>query len=394
MVVFTTTPAEVMHVMNPTNLPQSSKLNHWSTKAGFFIGGFASAAWAPLIPFAKLRLGLDDGGLGFILLCFGVGSLATMPVAGGLASRFGIRPVILVASVLAGVLLPILGFVNDPFLLVVALLVFGASIGTIDVVINIQAVLVEKASGRSLMSGFHAFWSIGGFVGAGLVTSMLGLGLSPVWAMAASGGLVLIIISSFQGGLLRERSPKGEKVKFQLPRGVILLVGVLAFLAFLSEGSVLDWSAVFLSSSKAVPMEWAGMGFAAFAVLMLAGRLTGDWIVGKLGPSLVLLAGGLGAVAGFAGAILLPMPFSLVGFALIGLSMANVVPVLYSVLGRQSLMPTHQAVSLVSTLAYSGVLLGPAIIGFVAQVTSLSVALGLVGASLFAIAASFRMAQK
>jgi hypothetical protein len=185
-------------------------------------------------------------------------------------------------------------------LLVVALLLFGSAIGTIDVVINIQAVLVEKASGRSLMSGFHAFWSIGGFLGAGLVALMLGVSLTPPMVMVVASVLVLGLIGGFRAGLLTDRNPQEEKKTFSLPHPLVLAVAALAFIAFLAEGSILDWSAVYLSSHKSLPMEWAGMGYAVFSVLMLVGRLTGDWIVNRLGQSLVLLLGGLGSAAGVA----------------------------------------------------------------------------------------------
>lgn len=377
--------------MNTLSTRQQS-LQRWSTRAAFFIGGFAGASWAPLIPFAKVRLGLDDAGLGLILLCFGIGSLTTMPLAGRLASRYGIRPLIVGASLLAALILPSLALVNHVGLLVVGLLLFGSAIGTIDVVINIQAVLVEKSSGRPLMSGFHAFWSIGGFAGAALVAVFLGLTVGPVLVMALSALLILGLIVVFHGGLLTDRSPKATKEAFRLPHGVVLAVSALAFIAFLAEGSILDWSAVFLSSSKDMPMEWAGMGYAAFSVLMLLGRLTGDAIVHRLGSSLVLLVGGLGAAAGFALAIFAPVAvLSLAGYALVGISLANVVPVLFSTLGRQTHMPAHQAVSFVSTVAYTGILIGPAFIGFVSHLTNLSVALGLVGVALLAIAASFRI---
>ena len=381
--------------MRSASSTDPGRLERWSTRAAFFIGGFAGAAWAPLIPFAKMRLGLDDAGLGLILLCFGIGSLTTMPLAGSLASRFGIRPLIFGASVLVALLLPALAVVNHVALLVVALLLFGSAIGTIDVVINIQAVLVEKASGRSLMSGFHAFWSIGGFLGAGLVALMLGVSLTPPMVMVVASVLVLGLIGGFRAGLLTDRNPQEEKKTFSLPHPLVLAVAALAFIAFLAEGSILDWSAVYLSSHKSLPMEWAGMGYAVFSVLMLVGRLTGDWIVNRLGQSLVLLLGGLGSAAGFAVVIFTPLAgVSLAGYALVGIGLANIVPVLFSTLGRQNHMSPHLAVAFVSTVAYTGVLVGPAFIGFVSSLTSLSVALALVGVALLAIAASFRLAHK
>jgi hypothetical protein len=250
------------------------------------------------------------------------------------------------------------------------------------------------------MSGFHGWYSIGGFVGAGAVTALFGLSLAPWMAMLGVGMVIIALLLVFARHLLpygsnqKGRSRNGSS-RFVFPHGIVIGVGLLCFIAFLAEGSVLDWGAVFMTSRKAVDMAWAGAGYSVFAVLMLIGRLTGDGIVHRLGGSLVLLLGGLGAAAGFGLVILSPWTvLSFIGFGLIGISMANVVPVLYSVLGRQSIMPANQAISAVSTMGYSGILIGPAFIGLVSRLTSLSLALGLVAVLLLTIAASSHLVRK
>jgi predicted MFS family arabinose efflux permease len=381
---------------NPTSRPLlPGKPERLATQVSFFIGGFASATWAPLVPYAKQRLGLDEGGLGLVLLCFGLGSLFTMFLAGWAAGKFGCRRVLRLGSILACICLPFLAFVDSVPVFVAFLLLFGAAIGTIDVTVNIQAVIVEQAIGRPLMSGFHAGWSIGGFAGAGLLMALFALGLNPLTATIAASAVVLFLHFLTSGGLLPYGSPSTGKVKMRFPRGIILAIGSLAFISFLAEGSVLDWGAVFLSSNKGTAISMAGMGYMVFSVIMLLCRLAGDSAVRKLGGVRVLFFGALLGAAGFGVVILAPVQWlSFLGFGLIGLGLSNLVPVLYSLVGKQSLMPAHQAISVVSTIAYMGILLGPVIVGGIAKFISLSLGLGIVALMLLAISASARLARR
>jgi Fucose permease len=366
-----------------------------ATRVTFFIGGFAGAIWAPLVPYAKQRLGLDDGGLGLVLLCFGIGSISTMLLAGLAVGRFGCKWVIRFGVALACLALPLLATLNSLPFFVASLLLFGAAIGTIDVTVNTQAVIVEKESGRSLMSGFHAGWSIGGFAGSGLMTLLFALGLSPLVSTAIAAIAALCLHLASARGLLTRVQDPGKRERMRFPHGIVLAIGALCFISFLAEGSVMDWGAVFLSSSKGVTMATAGMGYMVFSVVMVACRLAGDAIVRKLGGARLLFVGGLIASAGFLVVVLAPSAWlSMLGFALIGLGVSNVVPVLFSLTGRQSVMPAHQAVSVVTTIAYTGILLGPAIIGGVAKASSLGWGLGLVAVLLLAISASSRLARK
>lgn len=366
-----------------------------ATRVAFFIGGFASAVWAPLIPFAKQRLHLDDGGLGLLILCFGLGSLSTMALAGWAAGRFGCRRVIRLGTLLACLALPFLATLSSTIPFVVALLLFGSAIGAIDVTVNVQAVIVEKAGGRPLMSGFHAGWSIGGFAGAILLTGLFSLGLQPWMAVLVPIIAILALHFLFASGLLPYANESSEKQKFAFPHGIILAIGALCFISFLAEGAILDWGGVFLTSNKNVAIAYAGLGYAGFSLTMLICRLTGDRIVHRIGGFRVLLFGGLIGAAGFAAVILAPSLWTMVvGFALIGIGMSNIVPVLFSLTGKQNRMPAHQAVSVVGTIAYTGILLGPAIIGGIAKVSSLSVGLAIVATMVLVIAASSFLAKE
>lgn len=365
-----------------------------ATRLAFFIAGFAVSAWAPLIPFAKRRLALDDAQLGLMLLCLGIGSVLMMPLAGGLAARFGCRRTILAAGTVICLCLPALMLAPSIPVLAAALAVFGASLGVLDVVMNLQAVIVERASGRAMMSGFHGMYSVGGIAGAGGVAGALTWGALPLVAITDTAVLAALLLAAARGGLLAQ-SGEGDHPAFALPRGRVLLVGAVCFAMFLSEGAVLDWSAVFLSTVRHADPATAGFGYVAFAATMTLGRLTGDRIVQTLGAFRVVVCGTLVAAAGFALAILSASPMAgLAGFALVGAGAANVVPVMFSAAGRQHDMPTHLAVAAVTTMGYAGVLLGPAALGFVAKATSLPMAFGLLVALLLCVAGAARQATR
>lgn len=365
-----------------------------ATRIVFFIAGFAVSAWAPLIPFAKRRLLLDDGQLGLMLLCLGVGSVLMMPLAGGLAARFGCRRTLLVAGAALCLCMPALMLAPGVPAMALVLAVFGASLGVLDVVVNVQAVIVERASGRAMMSGFHGMYSVGGIAGAGGVAAALALGASPLLAIGTTAIIASLLLAVSRGGLLAYGGD-ADHPAFVLPRGRVLLIGAVCFALFLSEGAVLDWSAVFLSSVRNADPATAGFGYVAFAVTMTLGRLTGDRIVQALGAFRVVLGGALIAAAGFAVAILVPSPLAgLAGFALVGAGAANVVPVMFSAAGRQHAMPTHLAVAAVTTMGYAGILLGPAALGFIAGLASLSAALGLLVVLLVAVALVARVATR
>ena len=351
------------------------------------------AAWAPLVPYAKARLGLTEGALGLLLLCLGAGSLLAMPLTGALAARFGCRRVILASGAILALALPGLALAASPLQLGLTLLVFGAAIGTFDVCVNIQAVIIEKASGGALMSGFHALFSVGGFAGAGCMALLLWLGLDPAWACAVIVALLAALLLASAPHLLRE-AEAGEPGAplFVMPHGSVIVIGLLCFIVFLAEGSVLDWSALFLTGQRGVAASQGGLAYAAFAIAMTIGRFSGDRVVRRFGGQRVLLLGGLCAAGGFFLTVLAPsVGGALAGFVLVGLGAANIVPILFTAAGRQDAMPASLAISAITTLGYAGILAGPAVIGFVAHASSLNIAFAGLGCALLLVAASARV---
>ena len=366
------------------------KREQGATRAMFFAAGFATAAWAALVPFAKHHTSVDHHQLGLLILCLGIGALLAMPATGALSSRAGCRRVLVAAVVVFCAMLPLLAVLSNVWVLALALFVFGIGVGTTDCVMNIQAILVEEAADRPLMSGFHGFYSVGGIAGAGLMTLSMSLGATPLAASLAASACMLVLLWVYSDGLLTYAYPRQGPL-LALPRGAVVLLGVICFAVFLAEGTVLDWSAVFLTEQRAFDSAMAGVGFACFAATMTVGRLTGDRVVARIGARPVVTGGALLALAGMLILVWVPLGWAaLAGYALIGLGCSNIVPVMFSAISRQTSMPQALAVPAVSTLGYLGVLSGPAAIGFVAQASSLPAAFLLVGALLLMVAVASR----
>jgi len=361
-----------------------------ATRLAFLVVGFVAAAWACLVPFAKANTRLNEGTLGLVLLCLGVGSILAMPTAGALSTRFGCRAVLTASSLVACAALPLLVAVSSAQLLAVILFVFGAALGSADCVMNVQAVIVGRAAKEPLMSGFHAFYSLGGIIGAASMSILLTLGATPLDStLAAVAGMVLVVWVAYPG-LLPYGNP-AEGPTFAFPRGVVFFLGALCFIVFLVEGSMLDWSAVFMTEHRRTGAAQSGFAFASFSLAMVLGRLIGDRVVAKVGGRPVVAGGGLLAAGGIALATLASDPeVALLGYALVGMGCSNIVPVLFTAVGRQKTMPQVVAVPAITTLGYAGVLTGPAGIGFIAQHSSLSVAFLAVAALMVAVAVCSR----
>jgi predicted MFS family arabinose efflux permease len=252
-------------------------------------------------------------------------------------------------------------------------------------------VIVERASGQTMMSGFHGLFSLGGIAGAAGITFLLGAGASPFTAVCCVIAGIAVALALSVSRLL----PYGSKSKgpaFAIPHGIVLFIGALCFIVFLTEGALLDWSAVFLTSVRGMDASQAGLGYAAFALTMTIGRLTGDRVVRRIGPIRIVIFGGLCAAGGIALATLVPSwQAALLGYALVGVGCSNVVPVLFSSAGRQTIMPENVAIPAITTLGYAGILVGPAAIGFVSHTANLQTAFMILAVLLLGVAGSGRL---
>ncbi|WP_313450061.1 MFS transporter [Stutzerimonas kunmingensis] len=356
-----------------------------ATRCGFFMAGFGLSVWAPLVPYVRERIEMTDAVFGLLLLCIGVGSLTWMPLSGVLVSRWGIRSVQLCSVVLLALALAGMALTDSMLLLALALFCFGGSLGVIDVIMNIQAVLVETAVGRRLMSNFHGMYSLGAISGALMLTGLLTLGLAPEIGSFLMIGLIVAANLGLARGFLPNRAPGGG-FAFVRPTGVVLLVGLMCFVIYLAEGAVLDWSALYLTGEKGLEVAKGGLGYAAFALMVTIARFAGGPLVNALGTARVIAFGGLLAAFGIGLSLAAEhWAVALIGYGLCGLGCANVSPVLISSLSRQDGMPVQLAVTVATTIGFAGVLAGPAMMGVVAHFSSLGMAFALLAVLLVGI---------
>lgn len=350
-------------------------------------------AWAPLVPFAKERAHIGEAELGLLLLGLGTGAMCMMPFVARLANRIGCRGTVYLASAFTAVGLLGLATATSYWVLLAFLLLFGAAIATADVNMNLQGSLVERHHGKQMMSGFHGLFSVGNIFSAGTISLLLWLGLNPIQSiviLVLGLGVALLYFGRY---MLPFAELEGAPAKTK-PTKLVLLLGALCFIAFLVEGSMLDWSAVYLTSNRDMEPSIAGIGYAAFSVTMAVGRLLGDWIVSKLGSRTVLLVGSVLAMGGMALAVGIDhWIFSVLGFVLVGLGISNLVPIFCSKAGHQTDMPVAQALAIINAIGYLGILMGPAAIGFIAHATSLSFSLLFTSASLILVLCSAKIAS-
>ncbi len=363
-------------------VPRSAR---FAVTAIFAVNGLILSNWVPRIPAVQRNLDLSKGQLGLALLGVAVGALLMMPLIGGLVARFGSRPATTAAVVaLAGaVLLPALagGLVT----LTLALVVLGAANGALDVAMNAQAVAVERRYGLPIMSSFHAAFSFGGLAGAILGGLAAAAGIEPLPHLAAVGVAGVAAGLAAARGLLpaaadaqREVSP-GAGPTFARPSRRLVGLGVLAFSCLLGEGAMADWSAVYLDGTLGTGPGLAAAGFAAFSLTMAFGRLIGDRLAARWGPVVLARWGGALVAVSLALALLMEHPAAAIaGFGGVGAGLAGIVPVVFSAAGRIPSLAPGPAIAAVSTLGYSGFLVGPPAIGLLAEVSSLGIALGLV----------------
>lgn len=364
-----------------------------ATSLMFLVCGIGVATWAPMVPLAKQRTGLNEAGLGAILLAMGAGAIVTMPFMGRVIQRTGSRLVIVLTALIIALMLPVLTIVSAPASLTVALFIFGAAVGSLDVAMNAQAVVVQDEMRKPIMSSFHALFSVGGLIGSVGLGLLMSAGLSLFWSAATIGALLLVVaLTQFQSFLDHpEREGGHESFRFRLPKGPVVMLGIFCFFTFLVEGAMLDWSALLLRAERGFSMSAAGTGYAVFSVAMAMMRFTGDTLVRRFGDGKLVFWGALFSAAGILVVVLFPFPgAALGGFLLIGIGAANIVPVLFSAAGKADPRSPEIGLAAVTTLGYSGQLAGPAIIGFVAQVSSLPLAFGALALPMLMVAFTFR----
>jgi MFS family permease len=363
------------------------------------VDGIGFGMWAAFLPTFKTKLALSDSGLSIPLFAMVTGSLVSMPVAGRFVGLRGSRGVVLVSAIGYCGILPLLAlaasFPGGVAFFTLAALGYGAAKGALDVSANAQAIEVERAGGRPIVSACHGSWSLGLLCGSTSTAICLELRLPPPTAMLLVG-LSLLGVVWIAGCHLRTEDQVDATTARQAtiwPRGRLIPIAVLAFFALFCEGAMGDWGAVYLAGEVGVTASSAALGYAGYALAMTVGRFAGDGLVARLGPATLLRASALFVAAGLGAALALrTYPAALIGFALVGLGLANMVPILFRSAGRDR--GAGGAIASVSTVGYLGFLIGPPVIGALSEVVGLSLALAVVVAFGLAIAGSARFAAE
>ena len=339
----------------------------------FFAAGMISALWAGLIPSLKSALNVDEGVLGTMLLGLGIGSLVMMPVTGRLVARWGCRAVLRTSLPLMAVFIVTLAFTTNVWLAAALVILFGGALGVTDVSMNVQSVVAEKREKRAILSGFHAAYSFGGMSGGFFFAALVGIGL-PVWAAVLMGVVLIVAVATAwspwslgpgetedDGGKTEEKHEKSSKKPL-----ILYVTAFFCFAFFLTEGSLLDWSALYLA---------AALGYSVFSAAMTIGRTFGDRIIARFGRRRVFLTGTLCAILGYA--VLLTIPGLWSAYAalfVMGIGCSNLVPIAFWLAGNCPGVSVSKGLAFVVSTGYAGILAGPAAIGFIARHSGLDTA--------------------
>jgi fucose permease len=367
----------------------------FGTSVMFFVNGALFATWVSRIPDVKTDLQIGDARLGLALFSLGLGTFLALPLTRAFIRRYGAAQVTRASALSCCAALAAAGAASSlPFLLL-ALPLFGASLGVMDVAMNSQASRLEQTMGRSIMASFHGLWSLGALTGALLGVAFASQGAPRLFHCAAVA-LFLAAVAQWGAPRVEGVAPSSAPVSLaSLPRAA-LGIGVVAACGAIVEGGIAEWSAVFLRDELGTGAGFAPVGFAAFSLTMMIGRFTGDRLIDALGRATVLRGGALVTAAAVGGALLTAQPWvAVAAFALAGLGVATVFPIAFSSAGRHEGAAPGAAIATVAAMGYGGGLTGPPLIGFLAEVSSLTLALWtLVALSLVMAALAFLVAEK
>ncbi|WP_040853717.1 MFS transporter [Phyllobacterium sp. YR531] len=339
----------------------------WAVASAFFFNGFLVGSWAPQIPVFMTRLDISEFTLGLMILVFGIGALVAMPWCGYLIGRFGSRAVVKSFAVVCSFSLLLVALAPNLVTAAPALFLFGAVIGGMDVAMNANAVEVEKQLSRAVMSSSHGFWSLGGFAGGALGGILIEAHGHLIHATVVTGIAIVLGLASFRYMITEDKPVVHEKQKLSFPTNpLIYLIGIMALFSMVPEGSVLDWAALYLKQERGADIATAGFAFAAFSGTMSIMRFLGDGVRNRFGAVKTLRVSALIGAAGLLVASIAPTPWiAILAFAFSGLGIANMVPIAFSAAGNQPGTSSGIALSMVTLMGYSGILVAPSAIGFV-----------------------------
>ncbi|MBC5838523.1 MFS transporter [Flavobacterium muglaense] len=366
---------------------QNAKISYlnrirWAVSSFYFGMGLCFATWASRIPDIKTALDLGSAELGSILFAVPLGQLLIMPFSGKLVTRFGSHRILIIASILYVLSLANLGLATTSWQLSLALFLFGVFGNLNNIAVNTQGVYTEVLFKKTIMSSFHGMWSFAGFTGALVGLGMLALELTPFHHFVIVGAVVLLILLFNYKFLIKAKEiPKTKKKKlFTKPDSALIWLGVIGFCCMASEGVMFDWSGVYFKDVIHAPGPLVILGYTSFMIMMAGGRFLGDGLIHKFGRKPVIQISGLLISAGLFTAVIFPFIIpSTIAFMFVGVGVSTIVPTLYSIAGKNASVPPGEALTIVSSVSFLGFLMGPPVIGYIAELAGLRFSFAFIG---------------
>lgn len=364
--------------------PKESYLKRirWAVSLFYFGMGLCFATWASRIPDIKASLHLSESDLGSILFALPFGQLMIMPFSGKLVTKYGSHKILLIALALYAIALTNLGLAEKPWQLSLGLFLFGIFGNLSNIAVNTQGVYTEGLFKRTIMSSFHGAWRTAGFSGALIGIAMLALKLSPFQHFVIAALIVFVLMAANYKYLIRAKEKKSSEKKkfFAKPDGVLLWLGIIGFCCMASEGVMFDWSGVYFKEIVKAPGPLVILGYTSFMIMMASGRFLGDRLIHKYGRKRVLQISGLLISIGLFTSVFLPYLIpSTLAFMLVGLGVSTIVPTVYSIAGKNATVAPGEALTIVSSVSFLGFLMGPPVIGFIAEASGLQFSFAFIG---------------
>lgn len=363
----------------------------------FYFGmGLSFATWASRIPDIKTALGLNEGDLGTILFALPVGQLVIMPFSGKMVTKFGSHRILVFSLIMYVLCLTNLGLATTALQLSLGLFLFGLFGNLANIAVNTQGVYTEVLFKKTIMSSFHGMWSFAGFTGALVGLGMLALNLTPLHHFMIVGAVVLLMVAFNFKFLVKAKEkikPKAEGKKlFVKPDSALLWLGVIGFCSMASEGVMFDWSGVYFKDIVKAPGPLVILGYTSFMIMMASGRFVGDSLINKFGRERVMQISGVMISAGLFTAVFLPyiIPCT-IAFMAVGCGVATIVPTVYSMAGKNPTVPPGEALTIVSSVSFLGFLMGPPVIGHIAQSFGLQFSFAFIG--IFGVLIAFMVSK-
>ncbi len=358
-------------------LTHSARTHRIAIGIAFFIYGLCFASWASRIPDIKNILNLSEGQLGIVLFALPIGTLISLPVSGWIIGKLGSKRIVLTAAICYTLLLVGIGYWGHMYSLMANLVFFGTAGNLLNISVNTQAVALGKHYEKPIMGAFHGMWSIAGFVGAGIGALMINHRVIPFYHFMIISAVSVFGVICIAAYLIRNDQPQQAKKEplFSIPDKPLAILGAIAFCAMIGEGALYDWCGIYMEQVVKVEKGLVGYGLSAFLFSMAMGRFLSDWTVRRLGAkSTLILSGGMSS-AGLILSVAYPyFGMAIFAFMMVGIGTSAIIPLVYSMAGRSGRLSPGAALAAVTTIGFSGFLVGPPLIGFIAEFTGLRVA--------------------